>query len=126
MLGQGGCSHPSAEGRRAFALQTQKVTVLSAGRFASVQEEIESGKIDAIQQSLDYWIDMAIVELAALDNAYPEEHLDQVLVDSDSGLRMRSFYRRLALFRKSHPRKHVVPLSAPESALIEAFVQKYQ
>jgi hypothetical protein len=39
---------------------------------------------------------------------------------------MKSVYKRIAQYRKNHPRLHTVPLDPAEQRQINAFVEKYQ
>jgi hypothetical protein len=64
--------------------------------------------------------------LAALEERDPKEAWGEIAMDSDSGLKMKSVYKRIAQYRKNHPRLHTVPLDPAEQRQINAFVEKYQ
>ncbi len=121
----GGCASPSPRDRPAAALQLQKSVVLSAGRYAVILKEMDKGRLDEAKDSLDWWIDMAIIELQLLEEQYPQGDWENAQFQ---GLppTARVFYKQLAQFRRDHPRRHSVPLDRESLRRIDLFVQKYQ
>ncbi len=107
-------------------LQLQKSVTLAAGRFSQILDALQAGKTDQAKKDLDWWLDSAILELSALEERDPQEAWGEIAMDSDSELKMKTFYKRIAQYRKSHPRLHSVPLDSAEQKRIDAFVEKYQ
>lgn len=120
------CLAATTTDRSAVQLQFQKSVALAAGRYALILEKIESGKVEEGKRDLDHWVDLSILELAALEETNPEGRWAEVPTGPESGITMRVHYRHLAQYRKSHPRVHVIPLEASELQRIDVFVQKYQ
>ena len=100
--------------------------MLTASRYVDILKDLHAGEIDETKRRLDWWIDLAIMEMAMLEEDYPQLQWGEVTVDKEADLKMKSMYRRIAQFRKSHPRRHIVPLEPSELKLIDAFVQKHQ
>lgn len=123
----GGCTSVPVHNpdRPDVALQLQKATALAAGRYTDVLRSLEGGKLEGAKNDIDWWLDQSIIELEFLEERYP--HGDWAAVQPrDSPLRMGSFYKRIAQFRRDHPRRHSVPLDPESLKRIEIFVQKYQ
>jgi hypothetical protein len=126
LLAFSSCARHAEANPPASALQLQKSVALAAGRYVSIYEKIASGKGDEGQKDLDYWVDMSILELSALGNAYPDSHLDEVRIDSESDLPIKAFYRRLAQYRGNHQRIHINSMTPAELQAIDRFIQKYK
>ncbi|MHB1309539.1 MAG: hypothetical protein ACYC23_20900 [Limisphaerales bacterium] len=120
-----GCASRANRDRPEVGLQLQKSVVLSASRYTAIQRALDAGDLDEIQKDLDWWIDQAILELVLLEDRYPRGDWEAVQLQ-DSPLEMRSYYRRLAQFRRNHLRRHSVPLESERLNQIELFTQKYQ
>ncbi|MHB9006797.1 MAG: hypothetical protein ACYDC1_07670 [Limisphaerales bacterium] len=120
-----GCDSRANRDRSEVGLQLQKSVVLSASRYTAIQRALDAGDLDEIQKDLDWWIDQAILELVLLEDRYPRGDWEAVQLQ-DSPLEMRSYYRRLAQFRRNHLRRHSVPLESERLNQIELFTQKYQ
>lgn len=126
----GGCTCVSTSNhdRPEAALQLQKSLALSAGRYTTILKAMDKGdreEMENAKNDIDWWIDQAIIELQFLEERYP--HGDWAAVQfQDSTTRMDRFYKRIAQFRRDHPRRHSVPLDAESLKRIEIFVQKYQ
>jgi hypothetical protein len=116
----------SKDERSVGALQLQKSLSLTAGRFTQILSALDAGKAEQAKKDLDWWLDLAILELAALEESDPNKQWGEVMIDSDSGLKMKTAYKRLVQYRKSHPRLHSIPLEPAEQRRIDAFVEKYR
>lgn len=99
---------------------------LSAGRFIQILDALNAGTTDHAKKDLDWWLDSAILELAALEESDPKEAWGENTMNRDTGLKVKSFYKRIAQYRKNQPRLHSVPLDPAQQRLIDAFVEKYQ
>ena len=124
VIGAGCASRPNPD-RPEVGLQLQNSVVLSASRYTAILRALEAGDLEEIRKDLDWWIDQAILELVFLEERYPHGDWDAVRLQ-DSPLGMGSVYRRLAQFRRDHPRLHSVPLEPERLKQIELFTQKYQ
>ena len=127
----GGCTPSAAHrvDRPDTALQMQRAVALDAARFTGIFRSLESGNVDEIDQTkkdMDLWVDQAIIELQHLEEQYPHGDWAAVELRQGSPVRMQSFYKRIADFRRDHPRRHSVQLDAQSLKRIDAFVQKYQ
>jgi hypothetical protein len=107
------------------ALQLQKSLALSAGRYMAILKAMDGGDLDETKKDIDWWIDQAIIELQWLEERHPHGDWGSVQMQG-SPLPIRTFYKRIAQFRRDHPRRHSVPLDAESLKRIEIFVQKYQ
>jgi hypothetical protein len=116
----------AANHRPAAVLQLQKSVAMTAGRYVQILEGLEAGKIREAEKDMDWWLDMAILDLQGIEERHPQGHWSEVTVDKDVELKMKSFYRRIAQYRRSHPRQHLLPLEPSQLNLIDEFVQKYQ
>lgn len=123
-LAGAGCSTTPRQ-RPEVGLQLQKSVVLSASRYSAILSAIDKGDYEEIERDLDWWIDQAILELVLLEERYPQGDWEHVQYQ-DSQVQMQHFYRRLAQFRRDHPRRHAVPLESKRLKQIETFTQKYQ
>jgi hypothetical protein len=112
--------------RPAAARQLQHTAMMSAGRYTQILDGLEAGKIEETKKNLDWWLDQEIMDLALLEESYPQGQWGEVTVDRDSELKAKAFYRKIAQYRKNHPRLHSVPLEPAQRRLIDAFVEKYQ
>lgn len=86
---------------------------------------MEGGKLEETKKDVDWWIDQAIIELQWLEERFPAGDWGSVQLQ-ESPLPMRNFYRRIAQFRRDHPRRHSVPLETDSLKRINKFVEKYQ
>ena len=100
--------------------------MLSAARYTQILADLEAGRIEETKKDLDWWLDQEIMDLALLEESYPQGQWGEVPVDRDSELKAKTIYRKIAQYRKNHPRLHSVPLEPELIKLIDAFVAKYQ
>lgn len=123
-----GCksTSPRQRERADVGLQLQRSITLAAGRYVAILKALDAGDLDDAKRDLDWWIDLAILELQALEERYPQGHWEDVPVQGSPDIQMRAFYRQIAQFRRDHPRRHSVPLDADSLKLIAAFLQKHQ
>ncbi len=87
---------------------------------------LEIGKVDEAKNDVDYWLDLAIVELQFLEESFPNEAWSETPVQGLEEVKMKKLYGDLARFRLNHPRKHKVPLDANSKRLIDTFIEKYK
>jgi hypothetical protein len=122
-----GCTstRPSAPDRPATALQDQRWAAGTGARYAGLFRCLEDGSLDQAKDDMDLWIDMSILQLKLLEEHYPNCDWAAVKL-KDSDMPMRAFYKRIAQYRRDHPRRHPVPWDAEDLNRIEAFVEKYQ
>lgn len=106
--------------------QLQKSSVLSAGRYTMLLDAIEKGNIDDAKNDIDYWLDLAIVELQYLEESLPNEAWAETPVQGLEEIKMKKLYGDIARYRLAHPRKHKVPLDDKFIRLIDTFVEKYK
>lgn len=124
----GGCTSQSTprQDRPLPAVQAQYAAALTAGRYVSILKAIEASNLDEATSDIDWWIDLAIIELQEIEKSHPRGRWGDVLAGGTKDLPMSHIYKRIAQFRRDHPRRHSVPLNAGEIEMIDAFVRKYQ
>ncbi len=109
--------------------QLQKSSSLSAGRYTMLLEALEKGNVgnvDDARDDMDYWLDMAIVELLFLEESYPNENWAETPLQGLEEVKMKKIYGDIARYRLAHPRKHKVPLDDNFKRLIDTFIEKYK
>ena len=125
---ESGCTstHAQRPDRPAAALQDQRWAAGTGARYTGLLGCLEDGRLDQAKDDMDLWIDMSILQLQLLEEHHPNGDWAAVKIN-DSGLTMRAFYKRIAQYRRDHPRRQqAVPWDAESLKRIEAFVQKYQ
>ncbi len=110
----------------ATTFQLQRSVMLSAGRYVKILEGLEAGSTEETKDSIDWWIDLSIMELASIEEHFPKHNWGDVSLNEDSVLKMRAAYRQIAQFRRDHPRRHRIPLEPAQLQVIQSFVEKYQ
>jgi len=106
--------------------QLQKSSSLSAGRYTMLLDTLEKGNVDDAKNDIDYWLDMAIVELQFLEESYPNENWAETPLQGLEEVKMKKIYGDIARYRLAHPRKHKVPLDDNFRRLIDTFIDKYK
>ena len=89
-------------------------------------EAIQKGNVEDARNDIDYWLDLAIVELQHLEESYPNVDWSENPVKNLEEVKMRRIYRDIAQYRLNHPRKHNVPIDDNYKRLIDAFIEKYK
>jgi hypothetical protein len=107
-------------------LQLQRSSSLSAGRYTMLLDAIQKGSVDDAKNDIDYWLDMAIVELQFLEESYPNTQWAETPLKGLEEVKMRKIYGDIARYRFDHPRKHTVPLDENLKRLIDTFIEKYK
>jgi hypothetical protein len=109
------------------SLQVQNSVTLSSMRYISIIKSIQDGDTNQAVEDMDWWVDMAIIELNYLEEKHPNIHFSEVNVPNTDGvLQMKTLYKKIAKYRNEHPRLHKIPLNSHESKAIESFVEKYK
>ena len=124
-----GCASTKASGpgRPAAALQDQRSAACAGARYAGLFRDLEDGRLDQAKDDMDLWIDMSILQLQLLEEHYPNGDWAAVKLSHDSDLPMRAFYKRIAQYRRDHPRRQTaVTWDVDSLKRIDTFVQKYQ
>ncbi len=123
-----GCNstRPQKPDRPAIALQEQRSAALTGARYAGVFRCLEDGRLDEAKDDMDLWIDMSILQLQLLEEHYPNGNWAAVRINA-SGSPMEAFYKRIAQYRRDHPRRQQgFSWDAESLKRIQAFVEKYQ
>jgi len=107
-------------------LQLQKSSSLSAGRYTMLLDAIQKGTVDDARNDIDYWLDLAIVELQFLEERYPKTQWAETPLKGLEEVKMRKIYGDIARYRLDHPRKHTIPLDDNLKRLIDTFIEKYK
>jgi hypothetical protein len=94
-------------------------------RYTTILEGLDDGRVANTKADIDWWIDQSIIQLQTLEENHPDGDWEAVQ-PMDSPLSMGVYYRKIARFRKDHPRQHVIPLDDDSLRLIDKFVDKYQ
>lgn len=91
-------------------------------------DAIQKGNVDDARNDIDYWLDLAIVELQFLEESYPNTRWDETPIRElqEFKVNMRKIYGDIARYRFDHPRRHTIPLDANQKRLIDTFVEKYK
>jgi hypothetical protein len=106
--------------------QLQKSSGLSAGRYTMLLDALEKGSVDDARNDIDYWLDMAIVELQYLEEAFPKEDWAGTPIQGLEEVKMKKIYGDIARYRLDHPRKHKIPLDDNFNRRIDTFIEKYK
>ena len=106
--------------------QLQKSSSLSAGRYTMLLDALDKSNVDDARNDIDYWLDMAIVELQFLEESLPNENWAETPLQGLEEVKMKKIYGDLARYRLAHPRKHKVPLDDNFRRLIDTFIEKYK
>lgn len=108
-------------------LQLQKSLSLQSSRYISIMENIQNGNTNKAVEEIDWWIDLAIIELNYLDEKYPDKDLSETKIPSTYGtFKFKRIYKEIAGYRNKNTRTHKKPLNSHESKAIENFVEKYK
>jgi hypothetical protein len=107
-------------------LQLQKSSSLSAGRYTMLLDAIRKGNVDDAKNDIDYWLDLAIIELQFLEESYPNTQWAETPLKGLEEVKMRKIYGDIARYRLDHPRKHTVPLDDNLKRLIDTFIERYK
>jgi hypothetical protein len=106
--------------------QLQKSSSLSAGRYTMLLDTLEKGNVDDARNDIDYWLDMAIVELQYLEETFPTEDWAGTPIQGLEEIKMKKIYGDIARYRLAHPHKYKVPLDDNFKRLIDTFIEKYK
>jgi hypothetical protein len=106
--------------------QLQKSSSLSVGRYTMLLDTLDKGNVDDARNDIDYWLDMAIVELQFLEESFPNENWAEIPLQGLEEVKMKKIYGDIARYRLAHPRKHKVPLDDNFRRLIDTFIEKYK
>ncbi len=106
--------------------QLQKSSNLSASRYTMLLEALDKGNVNEARNDIDYWLDLAIVELQFLEESFPNEEWAEIPIQGLEEVKMKKMYGDIARYRLDHPRKHKVPLDDNFKRLIDAFIEKYK
>jgi hypothetical protein len=129
VLGCSAASHPNIgvdECNIKVGHQLQKSSSLSGARYSMLLDAIHKGNVDDARNDIDYWLDLAIVELQFLEETYPNTQWAETPVKNLEEVKMRKIYGDIARYRLEHPRKHTVPLDDNFKRLIDTFIEKYK
>ena len=109
------------------SLQVQNSVTLQTSRYISIMENIQEGNTNKAVEDIDWWIDLAIIELNYLDEKYPDKNLSEIKIpNTDGDLEFKRVYKKIVEYRKKNPRTHNKLLNSHESKAIESFVEKYK
>jgi len=106
--------------------QLQKSSSLSAGRYTMLLDALAKGNVDDAGNDIDYWLDMAIVELQFLEESFPNENWAETPLQGLEEVKMKKIYGDIAHYRLAHPRKHKVPFDDNFRRLIDTFIENYK
>ncbi|EKD25987.1 MAG: hypothetical protein ACD_79C01416G0003 [uncultured bacterium] len=108
------------------ALQFQRSDVLTANRYIAILMAFHDRNFENIQNDIDWWLDISIIQLQILEERYPKGNWGDVILNDSPQFTMKTLYKRIAQYRKDNPRRHSYPLDEESIKRIKTFVEKYK